>query len=89
MRRSAAHTAYVDIDGGTLTGGKACWHYASIPAGETVTQTVELRIDRDAPQGQLQNIMVTSTPDAASVRDSATVDVRGVTSGGSIPIVTG
>jgi uncharacterized repeat protein (TIGR01451 family) len=83
-----AHTSYVDIDGGTVTAGKACWTFTSIAPGETVVRTVVLRIDRDAPAGPLRNLLITHTNSADKAADSATIDVEGVTPV-SIPIVTG
>ena len=83
------HTTYVDIDGGTLTpaAGSAGTSRRSPPARPTCA-TVVLRVDRDAPQGPLRNLLIVTARDAASVRDSATIDVEGVTPA-SIPIVTG
>ena len=82
------NTTYVDIDGGALSGGRVCWHFASIAAGDTEVRNVVLRVDRDAPQGPIRNLLIVNAGDAVSVRDAATTDVEGVTPA-SIPIVTG
>ena len=88
MTAAPPNTTYVDIDGATITAGRACWHFASIAAGDTVVRTVVLRVDRDAPPGALRNLLIVRTNSADPASGSATIDVEGVTPV-SIPIVTG
>ncbi len=86
-----AALVFESAPGATFSKGRACWHLNVAKAGSTRTFTITARIDTDAAEGVVRNVVVATAGNAPRVSARAPVTVTPGRSGvqGRLSAVTG